>query len=163
MQQVVLCFNWCALEWIGLSTRLQPRSQWVELESAVRWKSHAAFGRGERSWGPTYPYSWRKCAWAHFCSPICGWLILFSSQLYAFISQDKPETWVEHPVRKGGLLNWKMVQFTVGASISLRRIFVRILVLALHSDGKSRRIRLREPDLPCTMQDKSKANEVSIW
>jgi hypothetical protein len=36
MQQVVLCFNWCTLEWIFLSTRLQPLSNRVELESAVR-------------------------------------------------------------------------------------------------------------------------------
>src|SRR5712692_2400933 len=35
-EPVVLCFDWCALEWIFSSTSLQPLSSRVELESAVR-------------------------------------------------------------------------------------------------------------------------------
>ena len=36
MQQVVLCFDWCALGWICLSISLQSLSSKIELESAVR-------------------------------------------------------------------------------------------------------------------------------
>ncbi len=60
MQQVVLCFDWCALGWMFPSMSLQPPSSRVELESWMHRKVPVQFGRGERPRGPTYPYFVQK-------------------------------------------------------------------------------------------------------
>jgi hypothetical protein len=59
MQQVVLCFVWCALEALpNPSTHTEGHVTVLirVLESRLRGNSPERFGRGERAKAPTYPY-----------------------------------------------------------------------------------------------------------